>query len=79
MVVSNLKRCLTRWRLNHIISKFSNNIQYLPEISTNRLYKPPQVLVYHSESLVMAYNMKEHSNLFFYGAMYAVPQQCSRP
>jgi hypothetical protein len=79
MTVSDLKRYLSRWRLNHVISKFSNSIQYLPKISTNCLYGPHPVLVYHSKSLVMPYNMKKHVNLFFYGAMDAVPQQCSRP
>jgi hypothetical protein len=74
MVVSDLKRCVSRWRLNHVIFKFSNSIHHLLEISTHSLYKPPPVLVNNSKALVMAYNMKEHSNLFFYAGMYDVPQ-----
>jgi hypothetical protein len=37
MTVSDLKRYLTRWRLNHVISKFSNSIQHLLEILTQSL------------------------------------------
>jgi hypothetical protein len=74
MAVSYLKRCVSGWRLNHVISKFSNSIHHLLEISTHGLYRPPPVLVNNSKSLVIAYNMKEHSNLFFYAGMYAIPQ-----
>jgi hypothetical protein len=79
MVVSYLKRCVSRWRLNHVISKFSNSIQHLLEISAHSLYRSPPDLVNNSKVLVMAYNIKEHSNLFFYAGMSAVPQQISRP
>jgi hypothetical protein len=74
MAVFDLKRCVSRWRLNHVISKFSNSIQHLLEISAHSLYRPPPVLVNNSKALVMAYNMKEHSNFFFYAGMYDVPQ-----
>jgi hypothetical protein len=54
----------------------------LIEIARNCVYSPPECVVDKFERLVMTYNMKEHSNLFFQSGVnaiiYALPKRLDK-
>jgi hypothetical protein len=77
--VPHLSWCFaTRW-LHHLLSGIPICIKGLIEIATNFVYSPLECVVDKFECLVMTYNMKEHSNLFFQSGVNAIMKQYSLP
>jgi hypothetical protein len=66
LAVSYLGWNFTRWRLDHLLPKIPNCIKDLVEIATYSLYGSSKGVVHNSKPLVMADNMKKHSNLLFH-------------
>ena len=65
-----------RWRLDHVISKLTNSIQYLVEVPADYFNRSPKGLVHHSKSLIVSYYMKEYCNLFLNGNTCIFLEQC---
>jgi hypothetical protein len=77
LVVSYLACYFTR--LYHLLPKLPNCIKDLVEIARYSLHGSSKGVVHKSEPLVMADNMKKHSNLIFHTCVDAILQQSSLP
>jgi hypothetical protein len=61
------------------LPKLPNCIKDLVEIARDSLYGSSKRVVHNSEPLVMADNMKKHSNLLFHTGVDSILQQPSLP
>lgn len=63
------------WWLDRLPPKFPDCIQDLMEVSADCLNRPYKGPLDTPKPLVMAYDMKEHCNLFLNVALEAIPKQ----
>ena len=73
--LSYLGRRLAGWWLDHLMPQLAYSIQDLSEVAGNGLTGSVECVMDDSEPLVMAYNMKKHSNLLFHRGVDTILQQ----